>query len=348
MSTLGIVEATVFLVHHYYSDLNLQVERVFAEVHFTLFFVAIINALMSSLLYFLAARVADEQWDKHETVDIDHYVVVRKNFDAMEEQMKAIDDYAQGGIRLLMANLKKLTDSKYRDLLVQVRFHELRVHFIESNDLDPRFRVSKYLKLCMNDVFKKLIEISTFSWLMLLAATNLLYFVTGVIAASDKGQKSIGITLSWVFIGYAVIFVVISYFISIKMKKIFYKIMENGKWINRTSNTNGGDENDEARSPQNRNGQVVPFVGSRSLRSARSSDQLEEKDDSQLTYFWGGDPTYIVFAAQVMQFGYAIALSILLVFNNSITIQNSPLRWYGWYFLVPVVCYILFVVSLWR
>jgi hypothetical protein len=278
--------------------------------------------------------------------------------------MRAIGDYgSRGRFPLFMDYLKKLVDSRYRELLVQVRFHELRVHFIESNNLDPMFKVSKYLKLCMNDVFKKLIDISTFSWLILLACTNILYFVTGVIAADASerglGQESIGVTLSWVFIGYAVVFVVLSYFISLKMKRIFYKIMENEKWISRLENwnansnlnANGNASMDAGDASANANMNGIPLrnrtPSSREVLSRMSTrTSSAARDVSQVDYFWGSNPTGIVFAAQFMQFGYAIALSILLVFNKSFMISNSPLQWYGWYFLVPIVCFCLFVVSL--
>ena len=453
LSTLGIVEATVFLVHHYYLDLNVQVERVFAEVHFTLFFVAIINALMSILLFFLASHVADNQWEKLERVDIDHYVVVRKQFDAMQEQLRAIQDYdyneSQHGngdgngdgdnhhghsfcrkmwnktctylpykykYKYLLANLKAfiIINSKHRDLLVQVRFHELRVHFIESNSLDPRFRVSKYLKLCMNDVFHKLIDISTFSWLILLGCANLLYFVSGLITAMDSSRSgsrsATGVTMSWVFFGYALSFLVISFAIAIKMKNIFYKIMENEKWVlGGGGNVGGGtmepksdhgygnesereDEHEHGDRDESghgnghghgrllsRNPSSLLFSSHRNLRNIsavressslvgvgvgvgnkdkedKDKDKLSEKekdkdkedkdkDISQLKYFWGNDPTLIVGIAQFMQFGYALALSILLVFNKIIITSDNPFRWDGWYYVVPVVCYALFVVS---
>ena len=446
LSTLGIVEATVFLVHHYYLDLNVQVERVFAEVHFTLFFVAIINALMSILLFFLASHVADNQWEKLERVDIDHYVVVRKQFDAMQEQLRAIQDYdyneihGNGGdnnggdgddngdhdnhhghsfcrkmwnkictylpykykYKYLLANLKAfiIINSKHRDLLVQVRFHELRVHFIESNCLDPRFRVSKYLKLCMNDVFHKLIDISTFSWLILLGCANLLYFVSGLITALDSGgsrsRSATGVTMSWVFFGYALSFLVISFAIAIKMKNIFYKIMENEKWVlgggggtmepksdhgygneSEREREHGDGDKDESGHGNghgrilSRNSSSLLFSPHRNLRnisavressslvgvSVRTNDKdkdkedkekdkdKEDKDISQLKYFWGNDPTLIVGIAQFMQFGYALALSILLVFNKIIITSDNPFRWDGWYYVVPVVCYALFVVS---
>lgn len=348
LSTLGIVEATIFLVHHYYPDLNIKVEFVFAEVHFTLFFVAIINAIMSCLLYFFASQVAESQWFRLETVDIDHYVAIRKQFDALEEQMQAIKSSEHGGksqkniqhqnssketntfiqamtfsmIPSVKGNIKQMINVKYKSLLVQVRFHELRVHFIESNRLDPRFRVSSYLKLCMNDVFKSLVHISTFSWLILLACTNLMYFATGIIASETNNQEAIGYTFSFIYIGYCSAFILLSFLIAWKMKKIFFKIMKNKQWIKRED---------------------VEHMDTDTMNHRNKDESMGANHTHQLDYFWGGDPSFIVIACQVMQFGYALSLAILLVFNKNIFVKKTSFDWVGWYFVTPFLCYILFV-----
>ena len=174
MSTLGIVEAIIFLLHKYYKGLVVETEIVFAEIHFTLFFVVIINAVMSSLLYFLTSRVAKTQWFRMETIDIDHYVAVRKEFESVKEKLKRLKAYQisekversnhrtvkfdvketeteheaslttkkENWFTRLWGNsvTKNILERKHRELLVQVRFHEMRVHFIESHNLPSNFR----------------------------------------------------------------------------------------------------------------------------------------------------------------------------------------------------------------
>jgi hypothetical protein len=95
VSTLGMVEATVFIIHQYYADLDLKKERIFADVHFTLFFVAIINALMSCILYFLSLKVAENQWVKMEALDINHYVAFRKQFDQVKAKIEIMEQKKQ-------------------------------------------------------------------------------------------------------------------------------------------------------------------------------------------------------------------------------------------------------------
>ena len=371
VSTLGIVEAVIFLVHHYYADLNIKVEKVFANVHFTLFFVAIINAIMSCLLYFFAIHIAEKQWDKLETIDLDHYVAVRKEFEAISKHMNAIKnvkknakkdnkgenedggqsfEYETSGetgiflklIRsspysILQANVRQVLDMKYKKLLVQVRFHELRVHFIERYSLDPKFRVSSYLRLCMTDVFTKLVHITTFSWLILLASTNLLFFITGVITTQTKDEDSIPVTLSWVYIGYTVMFVLVSVAVSLKMKNIFFVIMKNEEWIKK----NGKAQDEDIKSEHNFEDRRSSVFGGL-MNDPSSHDQGDSI--GQKNYFWGGEPEYIVYLCQFMQFGYALAFGILLVFNNTVLSKETPLKWVGLYVLAPSICYLLFVV----
>lgn len=337
---LGIVEATVFVIHHYFK-INVAVELVFAEVHFTLFFVAIINAIMNSLLYFFSHQVAYRQWVRMEAIDLDHYVAIRKQFDSIQGQLEltkeenkrkiskdnsnrqlakgqrsrlvkfdvnendncevetntvsnnqsSMAEYTTLGTRLsiLKSKLKQRMDWKYRQLLVQVKFHELRVHFIEVNNLDPKFKVSDYLKVCMNDVFNEQVEISTTSWLVLLGGTLTIYFLMGIVAAQDEddGQGSVADALSWIYMGYIVTFVLLSFWISFVMKKIFFKIMEHQKWVK------SGPSNQLKRQQS-----VASF-----LSSFSSVGNRNDNDARQIDYFPGGDPTYIVVAAQAMQFG---------------------------------------------
>lgn len=163
------MEALIFILHKYYAGLVIETERVFAEVHFTLFFVVIINAIMSSLLYFLSTKVAQNKWFRMEAIDLDHYVAVRKQFDAVNDELKKLKskqiasrskknkDHRQSTGEILEAPLtnkheywakrfwgnyvtKNMLRSKQRELLVQVRFHEMRVHFIESHKLPHNFR----------------------------------------------------------------------------------------------------------------------------------------------------------------------------------------------------------------
>ena len=196
MSTLGIVEAAVFLLNQFF-EVNLEKERIFADVHFTLFFVAIINAFMACIIYILAMIVAHQRWVKMETLDFNHYVAIRQEFDQVEAQLKSLKKRAKANIDgnskndnrnsnhtysdsssfeqdwpqqnntnnntnkknpnlvsvigTMMDNpnvlrlgqhgtLLGILEKKYAGLLVQIRFHDMRVHFIETHSLPSNFR----------------------------------------------------------------------------------------------------------------------------------------------------------------------------------------------------------------
>jgi len=59
LATLGVVEFFIFLAHKYYKDLNIAEELIFAQVHFTLFYTALINAFQSVILAFFVIRNFD-------------------------------------------------------------------------------------------------------------------------------------------------------------------------------------------------------------------------------------------------------------------------------------------------
>lgn len=326
----------------------MSVKTVFAEVHFTLFYVAIINAIMSVLLYLFTSKVAEKQWVRMETIDLDHYVAIRKQFEAIELALKEIeendkmkkttynqvslktnDDPSSRGRKVEFAEnamtsrlstrsnferdsfpsyLKSLINfpvfgskraslvAKHRKLLVQVRFHELRVHFIDCNKLDPRFKVSDYLKRCMNDVFHSLVHISFVTWLILLFFTNVVYFCLGVISAFAD-EATIGTILTWVHVGYSLLFLLASLLIANKMKSIFFLIMKNDHWIRR-------DGSSEVPATFHRQMSMSNVRDARAdTRNKPSETPNNINQTRQEDYFWGGDPAYIVFAAQVMQFG---------------------------------------------
>lgn len=111
-----------------------------------------------------------------ETVDLDYYVSVRKQFDAVNKDLEMLQMKQTNTISELNQSLKRgvsfnhiesdlsiepesknmygnmfkklwrnvitknILLKKQRQLLVQVRFHEMRVHFIESHNLPHNFR----------------------------------------------------------------------------------------------------------------------------------------------------------------------------------------------------------------
>ena len=238
MSTLGIVEAGIFLLIAYYDALDLKKEKVFAYCHFMLFFTAIFNALQSCIQAYFAVRVSNRMWVRTEELELSHYVAIREEFEILEAKVKNLKPLSRANEtvlerlgRALTRFYREITNlgtfRKYRSLLVQVRFHELRVHFLQANALPMKLKVSEYLKLSELAVLKKLVTVSALAWILLTALVNLTYFILGMVAyVSEDANHAISIAMAWLFVGgnvFSVTFCIILYF---KMKIVFYKIMK--------------------------------------------------------------------------------------------------------------------------
>ena len=162
MATLGIVEASIFFLHQYF-EVDLTKEKIFADVHFTLFYVAIINAFMGCVAYALAMRVAERTWVKMEALDANHYLAIRTQFQLVKQELKKLEKSTRPEIYSTNHSLvsligpllkspaqilrlgqqswvKGMLKEKYNELILQIKFHDLRVQFIEKNKLPSNFR----------------------------------------------------------------------------------------------------------------------------------------------------------------------------------------------------------------
>lgn len=159
-------------------------------------------------------------------------------------------------------------------------------------------RISDYLSLAMNDAFKEFVHISTRTWLALMGCANFMYFLMGIVtyASSSTSLSSydyseiVPVALSWIFIGYCLIFILISFFISIKMDKIFRSIIAKDSWSGTIDTT-------LIKKPS--------FFGKNLIQSSwsTSKDDLDTDGKSQKDQFWLGKPDLIIAFAQFMQFG---------------------------------------------
>ncbi len=142
---------------------------------------------------------------------------------------------------------------------------------------------------------------------------------------STPGYESkVPIALSCIYLGYCVVFILMSYLIAIKMGNIFQKIIQNDSWVRVTT-----DKSSRA---------VAANARSANASSTRSIDNTID----QKGYFWFGNPDLIITFAQLMQFGYSVGLAILLVFSKTVKAGNVFV-WWGWFFVTPIICFLLFV-----
>jgi len=275
--------------------MNEKAVKVYKGIHYVLFFVAIINAIQCCILYYLSMKVANTNWVRVESIDIDHYIAIRQRFIKICCELKENVSFtnrklSETNLRILLnqgllTSFKKTLYElfhhprllfKYRKLLVQVRFHELRVKLIETHKLPPKFRVSEYLIECLNHVFVSFIEISAVIWLSLLGVVNLLFFLCGIITFQTSNVSPAGSMLAFIYIFHPFVFIIITVFIYAKVKRVFRQIIF---------------------SPTlSRHGSI------RRAGSFDASNVQENERNQQLSLFWFGHPVLIVAAAQYMLF----------------------------------------------
>lgn len=169
------------------------------------------------------------------------------------------------------------------------------------NLYDPS-RISDYLNLCLTDDFKNLVNISSISWYILMLGTNLIYYVMGIIYARTKNESIIENALSAIYLGYSVVFVIVSCVVFIKMKQVFYKIVKDETWIQdaikRSQSLSGRNEQIE-----NQDDTINRLNVSSHGRNVSMTHSTVEGHLNQHGYFWGNDPSVILNIAQLGQFG---------------------------------------------
>ena len=304
LATLGIVELFVFILIKYYENINKARKEVFGDVHFCLFYTAIFNAFQSALVAMVTTRASTKQWVATEHLELDHYVEIREAFDQVEDEVcnaKFATKYNP------FSNLR----SKYVKLLIQVRFHELRLHFLEGNDLPLQLKVSDYLKRSELRLLIQLVHISATAWLLLTGGLNLIYFLMGMVAYTTGSGIVIGRFLSGIFFAMLLSFIVITVLLYFKMKSIFRDILS------------------------------MKHLSRRGTGTTSSEDSQEEGLKRQESLFWFGKPKLVISIIQFMQFGYALALAIVIMYWDELT-SISPF----WYLGGVLACYSVFVYVL--
>jgi hypothetical protein len=233
LSTLGVVELFVYLVLKYYKDYDKTQKGVFADVHFALFYTAVFNAFQTVIVSMATIRTSNSLWVETEYLELDHYVEIREEFDRVKEKLGyGSDDELTSGPsfrnlpRHILESLRNPgLRGHYLDLLVQVNFHSLRLHFLQGNDLPLTLKVSDYLKRSEERVLTKLVHVSGGAWLMLTGCLNLIYFLMGIVAYVSEDQEVVGRFLKGIFFFMLLLFIVISVGLYFKMRRTFRTIM---------------------------------------------------------------------------------------------------------------------------
>ena len=227
-----------------------------------------------------------------------------------------IFDWTWAGFKMLGQSLVDTVRSphlkwKYDALLVQVRFHELRVHFLQAYHLPLKLKISDYLMRSELAILLRLVQVSMVAWLFLTAAANLLYYIMGMVAYETQNAELVGLAMVGIFFASMLCFVLIAVVLHRKMKRIFKAIM---------------------------NQRILWNV-------EQGVDERQKLAEQQLALFWLGDPQVVISSIQGMQFGYALALSCLLIFKDTISGQTIVPLWAFFVAIAVAYSYFVYVVA---
>mmetsp|Transcript_58839 Transcript_58839/g.65899 ORF Transcript_58839/g.65899 Transcript_58839/m.65899 type:complete len:1588 (-) Transcript_58839:90-4853(-) len=305
LATLGIVEFCLFLWGKY-GEYDKDMKKKFADVHFALFFVAIINAVQYSLTSIFSTRFSNSMWIQTEQLELDHYVEIREEYERVNHIITNL--YTRHGkwIRNIILFVSRPgLRRRYESLRVQVRFHELRLHLLDSNNLPLTLKVSDYLKRSELAILIGLVHVSPTAWVLLIGGLNLVYFVVGIIEYTTAKISLVSKTMAGIFFAIDICFIIISWALRRKMHRIFQTIIK--------------------------------------MKPTDTSDR-KEGIERQKRLFWFGSPPLVIYMIQLMNFGYAISLSVVLIWHNKLETMQIPVWWV--YLIVSLGCYLIFLYNL--
>jgi len=289
-----------------------------------LFYTALFNAIQSCLVRLWTVHRVDKAWIKTEDIDLGHYVAIRREFDRLESKLNREKSSTAGSTNNNSNTTttgtgesstwelfrEALSDLSFRirhphysrrkeQLLVPIRFHELRAHFIDSNNLPPKFKVSHYLKRSLTSVLLDFVHISSGAWILLMATANFLYFISGMIMNALKEAVLVEEFLLGIFFALMIFFVVFAFVLYFKMKSIFSKIL-----YMKLTDINDTEEEEHRKT----------WRGFTVLNNSRNSSNNKSKSVDQVKLFWWNNPHLIIEATQYMQFGYALGLAMVFTY----------------------------------
>jgi len=313
LATLGIVEFVLFCVIKYAPDYNKPAKKKFADVHFALFFTAIFNALQYSLTSIFSTRFSNSMWVQTEQLELDHYVEIREEYERVNHIVNNLyTRYGKWIRNIILFVSRPGLRRRYKSLRVQVRFHELRLHLLDSNNLPLSLKVSDYLKRSELAILIGLVHVSATAWVLLIGGLNLVYFVVGIIGyTTDQGSPAtdktslMSKTMTGIFFAIDIGFIIVSWALRRKMNRIFQTIIK--------------------------------------MKPTDTSDR-KEGIERQKRLFWFGSPPLVIYMIQLMNFGYAISLSVVLIWYKQL--KTTYIKHWWVYLIVSLGCYLIFLYNL--
>lgn len=311
LTTLGVVEFMVFLVHEIYPEFPLDVERQFATAHFALFCTAIIYSINVFVIAYISFNISS-RWKAAENMELDHYVEVRHAFEQLKKELAIESSAPSFNTTVKLALTHPIKFRRYNLLLQQIRFHKLRAHFVRSNNLPKDFPMADYLNSCQRNVLISLVELRQGTWLALLCVLILFFYFstleaainfspTGTLnrrlaSAGPAPKTYFNITAFVFFEGFCLIVLALGVLIKQKMDSIFRAMMHNDALIEPVNS---------------------------------SSTPFEKGDTVQVDLFWRRSPKLIIILYQYMCFVYSVLAGILAMYGPDLDVTVPAVTWAG-------------------
>jgi hypothetical protein len=240
VAVLGIVELGVHILQQFHT-FDKDRKAVFADIHFLLFYTDILNAMQAIIQAFATKRVSNRLWVRTEELELDHYVEIREEYDRVHEELYGVPPDMDSSISrghdrqthnhrarrsgFLNSILRPGLRTKYKELLLQVRFHELRLNFLKAYKLPLKLKVSDYLMRSESSVLISMVHISPAAWLWLTAVCNVLYYLGGIIVQATGDENAAATFFSIVFFVGIFSFIGMSLMADAHMQWILNRIM---------------------------------------------------------------------------------------------------------------------------
>ena len=245
VATLSIVQLIIDFIRLFSESENtLDLIDLLSSIQMTVVIVALIDCFQTVLLYYLTRIFSQSSWEVEEKFGINHYIEVKREFDQLDQYLYGelslnrftcwandsnfiLDGSPYGSWKeeLQVWIRFPFLKMKYNRLLSNIRFHAIRMHILQINDLPPNFKVGTYFLKKQQGQFIDMITKSNKKWVFLIFVQALLYWLWEFFLAITTKQESAIKILNAICWAYIIIVTVIGIALYFKVETILKKTM---------------------------------------------------------------------------------------------------------------------------
>jgi len=167
---LGLAALGVFILNQTHVASGVAgITHTFEVIHYTLFLVAVCHTFFVCLLVYMSERIS-RYWERIEELEFNHWQELRGDYDGLVHELGLKGHLHTPHLRDRFKRLATALRNPRRwfrlaQLTENVRFHDIRHHFIRANHLPSNFHFVTYLKKCKQHVTLHLTSIHRGVWL---------------------------------------------------------------------------------------------------------------------------------------------------------------------------------------